>query len=339
MKYKSHMKRDVKIMKITKIGLVGLSAEFAFRKYQAIKNQQSFRSLALEKLLPYVPALPEIKTEQDYQKAFEKSKEGYELPEVVTALYHVHYSQEQNDVLEMNPPIVDSKKQVIFYVHGGGYWEQPTIAHFATIHRLSTELGARVIMPIYPKAPAYNAHDAYDMVLRSYLSLLNEQQVDPAKIIFIGDSAGAGLILALLQRLRDKHLPLPQQAFLLSPWLDITNSNPQMTSIQPVDPMLDISNLKLLGDYYAADIDPRDTLVSPLYGDSAALPPIYVFTGDHDILNADAVKFQQMADKKDWNVTTFYYHAMSHVFSLFPTPEGLDSLKRLVRIIQTSNDN
>ncbi|GBG94265.1 hypothetical protein LFYK43_07240 [Ligilactobacillus salitolerans] len=237
----------------------------------------------------------------------------------------------------MNPPIVNSKNQVIFYVHGGGYWEQPTIAHFATIHRLSTELGLRVIMPIYPKAPAYNAYDAYDMVLKSYLSLLNEQQVDSAKIIFIGDSAGAGLILALLQRLRDKHLPLPQQAFLLSPWLDITNSNGQMAKIQPVDPMLDLSNLKLLGKYYAGDLEPRDPLVSPLYGDSAALPPIYVFTGDHDILNADAVKFQQMANKKGWNVTTFYYHAMSHVFSLFPTPEGLDSLKRIVRIIQTSN--
>lgn len=111
MKYKCHTKRDVKIMKITKIVLVGLSAGFAFRKYQAIKNQQSFRSLALEKLLPYVPALPEVKTEQDYQKAFEKSKEGYELPEVVTALYHVHYSQGQKDILEMNPPIVDSKNK------------------------------------------------------------------------------------------------------------------------------------------------------------------------------------------------------------------------------------
>ncbi|MCT3398507.1 alpha/beta hydrolase fold domain-containing protein [Lentilactobacillus hilgardii] len=284
--------------------------------------------------MSYIPAVPEIKTDQDYQKALEKSQRGYQLPKSVASLYHVHYFRDQKDVLEMKPAIENSEDQVIFYVHGGGYWGQPTMAHFNAIHRLAKQLGSRVIMPIYPKAPAYEANDAYEMVLKSYLSLLNDEQIDITRITVMGDSAGAGLILALLQRLRDNHLPLPHQAFLLSPWLDITNSNPKMTEIQPLDPMLDLPNLTLLGKYYAGDLNPKDSLVSPIYGNSAKLPPIYVFTGDHDILNADAMKFQQMADEKDWQVTTFKYHAMNHVFSIFPTPEGRDSLDRMTQIIQ-----
>jgi acetyl esterase/lipase len=43
-----------------------------------------------------------------------------------------------------------------------------------------------------------------------------------------GDSAGGGIILALLQILRDTNLPLPAGGILVSPWCDLTHSFPSI---------------------------------------------------------------------------------------------------------------
>ncbi|MCH4170268.1 MAG: alpha/beta hydrolase [Lactobacillus sp.] len=172
------------------------------------------------------------------------------------------------------------------------------------------------------------------MVLKTYQELLITEQLDASQVTLMGDSAGGGFILAFLQRLRDESLPLPKQAVLLSPWLDVTGSNPKMMDIQPFDPMLNLPNLIALGQGYIGDLNDHDPLVSPIYGDSANLPPIYSFTGTHDILNADALKFQDKADENNWDVTTYNYDNMNHVFSALPIPEGLDSLTKIATIIR-----
>ncbi len=52
--------------------------------------------------------------------------------------------------------------------------------------------------------------------------------VDPSKIVFAGDSAGAALCLTTLTILRDMGLPLPAGAVLISPWVDLTHSFPSV---------------------------------------------------------------------------------------------------------------
>ncbi|GEP24180.1 alpha/beta hydrolase [Lentilactobacillus diolivorans] len=322
----------------TKLLIAGLSTGLGYEKAQALQEQRSLRSRLTEKTLPFIQVVPVIKNQADYQNALAKSAQHYRLPSIVEKLYDFHPTQNGSDVLELNPAIKKVSGEVIFYIHGGGYWGQPLIPHFNMLHQLANKLGSRIVLPIYPKAPAYKATDAYEMVLSAYQELLDDEHVDPQRITFMGDSAGGGLALALMQKLRDDHLSLPKRAVLLSPWLDVTNSNPKMSQIQPVDPMLDLKNLTRLGRGYIGDLDSHDPLASPIYGDSSELPSIYVFTGTHDILNADALKFQRLADQNDWNVTTFNYQKMNHVFSVFPIPEGTDSLNRIVHIIQSSDD-
>lgn len=50
-----------------------------------------------------------------------------------------------------------------------------------------------------------------------------------------GDSAGAGLCVALLIILRDQGLPLPAGASLISPWVDLTHSFPSVTIPSDLD--------------------------------------------------------------------------------------------------------
>lgn len=52
--------------------------------------------------------------------------------------------------------------------------------------------------------------------------------IDPSNIVLSGDSAGGGMILALLQVLRDTGTPMPAGAALISPWSDLTHSFPSI---------------------------------------------------------------------------------------------------------------
>jgi len=54
--------------------------------------------------------------------------------------------------------------------------------------------------------------------------------VQPEKIVIAGDSAGAGLCVALLTVLRDLDMTQPAGAVLISPWVDLTHSFPSVMS-------------------------------------------------------------------------------------------------------------
>ena len=52
--------------------------------------------------------------------------------------------------------------------------------------------------------------------------------IPSSKIVFAGDSAGAGLSVSVLTVLRDLGLPMPAGAVLISPWVDLTHSFPSI---------------------------------------------------------------------------------------------------------------
>lgn len=67
----------------------------------------------------------------------------------------------------------------------------------------------------------------------------DHRPVNPSQIVVVGDSAGGGLALALLQVLRDVGLPLPAGGILISPWSDMTHSFPSIhTNIDTVSTSL-----------------------------------------------------------------------------------------------------
>jgi hypothetical protein len=57
--------------------------------------------------------------------------------------------------------------------------------------------------------------------------------VQPEKIVIAGDSAGAGLCVALLTVLRDLGMAQPAGAVLISPWVDLTHSFSSVMSNTP----------------------------------------------------------------------------------------------------------
>ena len=104
----------------------------------------------------------------------------------------------------------------------------------------------------------------------------------------MGDSAGGGFSLALAQEiLKTDSLDLPRRLILISPWVDVTGGD---DALQKYDTFLSNEVLRHVGADWAGELDPRDPIVSPLYGDMRGLPATDLFTGTWEVFYSDIVK-------------------------------------------------
>lgn len=132
-------------------------------------------------------------------------------------------------------------------------------------------------------------------------------------------------------------------ARLLSPWLDVTMSEPAQAALEPSDVMLmRRPGLALAGRWYANHLDVEDPRVSPLFGDLVGLPPILMFCGSHDILVIDALRFAERARHEsgrgaDGTAPDVTYHeepGLMHVYALLPLPEGRAARQRIAAFLR-----
>lgn len=113
-------------------------------------------------------------------------------------------------------PAGADQERVVLYFHGGAYILGSLTSYRELVARLSTAAGVRSLLIDYRLAPEHVFPAALDDALTTYRWLL-AHGTKPEHIVLAGDSAGGGLSLALLQVVRDQHLPMPAGAVLISP--------------------------------------------------------------------------------------------------------------------------
>ena len=292
------------------------------KNVQAKKQERSVQSLVLEEAARALPAA--VNNEKSYEEYLKKSAEPFVLPQAVRKRIGMTELDGLEDTFVIEPKEKTSDI-VIFYIHGTNYWFNPSRYHYAFMRRLSNNLGMQMIVPIYPKAPSHTAVEIQQMVIDRYLYLVNKK--------------GIGMALAILQKLRYLALPMPKQAFLISPWLDVTNSNPKMEEIQPNDTVLNIEKLAFKGQKYAGELELTHPMVSPIYGDLAGLPKITVFVGTHEIFCADVEKLEEIALEKDLDIEVYVYKNQMHFFVGLPIPEAEDAINIIASELYGAEDS
>ncbi|KAL8392468.1 hypothetical protein RB595_002599 [Gaeumannomyces hyphopodioides] len=125
-------------------------------------------------------------------------------------------------------------KRIMMYIHGGAYYFGSVDEHRYQLQRHARKLKARVIAPRYRLSPQFPFPCGLHDCLATYLHLLGSGH-DPSTIIIAGDSAGGGMALSLLVILRDRGIPLPAGAVLISPWVDLAHSFPSVGGDAPFD--------------------------------------------------------------------------------------------------------
>ena len=192
-----------------------------------------------------------------------------------------------------------STAPVLLYFHGGAFLEGVTKRHWLFLNKLAQAWSGTIVFPDYPLAPEHGYRDIQNFALALCHNVV--AQYPNSNIIVMGDSAGGGLALSIALQLREQGAKLPQALVLYSPWLDLSMNNPQLAELERVDEILSVQGLKAAAAYYAQGAPLNDWLLSPLYGSFHNLCPIVLFTGTHDLLYADAVRFKERFRETAYN--------------------------------------
>lgn len=176
--------------------------------------------------------------------------------------------------------------RTLLYVHGGGYVAHSARTYRGLIAALSKAAASTVVAPDYPLAPEHPFPAGPDGVHAAYTALRAETD---GVITLAGDSAGGGLALGLLLRLRHGGERLPAGAVLFCPWVDLSHSGPSFETAGWGEPVLRAGRSVRNAGLYADGEDLRDARLSPLFAtDFTGLPPIHLQGASDDLLASDA---------------------------------------------------
>jgi monoterpene epsilon-lactone hydrolase len=223
---------------------------------------------------------------------------------------------------------------IILYFHGGAYVFGSLDSHrhlVSHIAKASQCLALHVGYALAPEAPfpaALNdATAAYDWLKSNH---------PKAKIVIMGDSAGGGLSLALMHKLKSENRELPNLAVLIAPLVDQTGTSETIKSLGKNDVILSAEMLTESTKMYTNDV--KSPLVSPLFGDFYGFPSTLIHVGTHDILLDDSISLHKKMQIENVRVKITIQESMIHVWHFFVgiLPEARKSINEIAAYIQST---
>lgn len=273
-----------------------------------------------------------------------KTKKGpYSIPAKLKNAYSVSLLSNASCPTHVIAPKNEEPESIIIYFHGGAYAGVLDDIHITGLSNFLKEFGkVAFVIPEYPLTPNSTHTKIFETAEAVYREVVANWPTK--KIALMGDSAGGGMSLIVAQRLaaakkNGDSIKQPDSVVLLSPWLDVSMSNPECAAVAPSDPFLDVYGLKVLGELVAGGPDPvstKDPKVSPLFGSLEGLPPVSVWTGSHDLLIPDSRALRDRFQNEGIS-TRFRYNEeafMIHCWVLFGMPESKKAIKEIWQAIQ-----
>jgi acetyl esterase/lipase len=198
----------------------------------------------------------------------------------------------------------------LLYVHGGGYGLGSAEAFRNLAGQIARRARAEAFLPDYRLAPEHPFPAAIEDVVAAYRGLSG---LGSGRIVLAGDSAGGGLVLALLSILAAEGVS-PAGAAVMSPWTDLALTGDSLQSRAEADPIFTRSVLDALAEAYAPGADKIEPRLSPLYAPLDGLAPIRIDVGDDEVLLDDSVRFAARAQAAGVAVSLSVWAGMPHVF-------------------------
>ena len=226
------------------------------------------------------------------------------------------------------------------YFHGGFYVAGSLDMAHPLSARISKASGCAVLLVDYRLAPENPFPAAVEDALTSFRWLRQNSpngQTPAEKIFIAGDSAGGGLTLAAIMKLRDEGEELPDAAVTISALTDFALTGESIKSRSEVDPI--IRNTDLLPDIcelYLSGTDPKTPLASPLYGNFSGFSPLLIQVGDYEVLLNDSTRLAEKAKSAGVDVKLEVepemFHNFQHFAPLFPeAQQAIDRIGEFIR--------
>ncbi|PVU95630.1 hypothetical protein BB559_002669 [Furculomyces boomerangus] len=242
-------------------------------------------------------------------------------------------------ILALEP--LSENEPILVHYHGGGYARGSPGIYRGALLKIAKETGYRVIAPNYrltPENPFPSCiHDGY-----RFFQYLLGQGFKPENIVIMGDSAGGNLVLEIALILKNANEKQPRGIVAFSPWTDLSGTRPAKIENAKYDFIASTGRESVLSAarlYMApgkkVDEEMLELLkhpfASPLYGNFDDCAPIYMQSGEAEILINDNDNFAKHIGAKsvviegmehpgfntdDKNLYERYV-GMVHVFFLF----------------------
>ena len=220
--------------------------------------------------------------------------------------------------------------RVLLCLHGGGFVGGSIYTHRKMFGHLAKAAGARALLLGYRLLPEGGGYPVpVDEAEAAYRWLL-EQGIEAGHIAFAGDSVGGWLAITTQLRAKDKGLPLPAAALLMSPFTDLEASGESYDNNS--DPLFERDFVRgLVRGFFGPAADLRDPQASPLHADLAGLGPVYIQAGEEEALLDDARLLDEHARKAGVEARLDVFPGMLHTFQMAAgrAPEADDAIRRM----------
>ncbi len=208
----------------------------------------------------------------------------------------------------------ENKDYVLLHLHGGAYvgGSVRMPGNLIIPYRVAQASKVPVLMLNYGLAPKRPYPVGLNDTVNAYKWLLSEGN-KPENIIIWGESAGGGLTIATLLKLRDLNLPLPKAGVALSPWVDLAFEGESYQTRKDQDAVLTLEGLSESAKLYLNGVDPYNPYISPLYADLTGLPSLYIEAGDYEVFVDEVTNLVKKAEEAGVDVLYHLYPEMPHV--------------------------
>lgn len=205
---------------------------------------------------------------------------------------------------------------VLLYLHGGAWAGGSLETHDNICRYLASRAGAVVVSVDYRRPPEHkfpaaleDAYAALDWVLHGGV-----RGADASRLVLAGDSAGGGLVAALVQRLKQaKRVAWVLAQVLVNPSLDLRERSASYQTY------------RMFVDWYLAD-PKRDTSnpdASPLAAkDFRWLPATFIVTGAQDALRPEALHYAEKLRRANVFVELFDMAGAGHLGPRWAAADG-----------------
>ena len=233
-------------------------------------------------------------------------------------------------------PDGQTSTNTILYFHGGGYVSCSPMTHRTITVALARETGCRVLALDYRLAPEHRFPMAFTQAVAAIHWLL-VHGVKANEIAVAGDSAGGGLVVALLAYLRSTEPnSLPRCGVAFSPWTDLAGTGASLQTNDGRCAMFHPENIREFATAYLGAESPRDPRASPVFADLSGLPPLLLHVSSSELLLDDARRVHERIQEAGGESTLRVYDDVPHGWQLLDglVPEARRSLAEAASFIR-----
>lgn len=240
--------------------------------------------------------------------------------------------------IEVSTPDTLDNDDIIFYIHGGGFVSGSAKSSRGYCSMLAKYSNLRVVAINYSLAPENKYPKAVNECFEIYRYLINKYP--NSNISLIGDSAGANLSLVIALKSIKEKIRKPSCLVLNSIVSDFAGTLDR-TIHQIDDFTVKEGFLEPLRKIYIGDEDCQNPEISPIFGVTKDLPPMFLTCDYNETLYTDSYSLYKKATELGIDVEFIEMKNTFHAFATTgtATPETKKILEESCSFIKRNSQN